>query len=68
MQQIVDIQALNQADAPRSNWNLGARLAMFQLLTFNEKIKEACIALVTRIQAPKFCCTNVELEPSRIFP
>ena len=36
---------------------------------FNEKIKEACFAVVTRIQAPKIFRThNVELEASRIFP
>ena len=36
---------------------------------FNEKMKEACFAVVTRIQAPKIFRThNVELEASRIFP
>ena len=32
---------------------------------FNEKIKEACIALVTPIQAPKFCC-NLQESSRRI--
>ncbi len=50
----------------------GARLAMFSA-RFNKKNKETCIAVVTRIQAPKFFCTHhischAEQEPSRIFP
>ena len=35
----------------------GARLAMFSA-RFNEKNKEACIAVVTRIRSPKFFCTH----------
>ena len=36
---------------------------------FNEKNKEACIAEVTQIQAPKFFHTQkLEEEPWRIFP
>ena len=42
----------------------GARLAMFSA-RFNEKNKEACTAVVARIQAPKLCGTLIQVKWSK---